>query len=117
MKLLADEGVDGQIVSSLREAGYDVTYIAEFDVGAMDEAILKLANDEARILMTRDKDFGDLAYRERLVHAGIILNRLADLTSDKKAEIVVAVLREYGEDLENAITVIQPGRVRIRKMR
>ncbi len=67
MKFLADEGVDGQIVARLRLEGYDVAYIAELNVGAVDPAILKLANEDDRILITRDKDFGELAYRERLV--------------------------------------------------
>ncbi len=116
MKFIADEGVDRQIVDRLRKDGYDITYIAEFDVGAVDPAILELANNEKRILITRDKDFGELAYRNRLVHAGIILNRLFELTSAKKAEIVSNVVQQYGAELENSFTVIQPGRVRIRKM-
>ena len=117
MKFLADEGVDRQIVLRLREDGFDITYIAEFALGAVDPAILELANDEDRILITRDKDFGELAYRDRLVHAGIVLNRLFELTSERKAEIVSSVIKQYGEELENAFTVIQPGRVRIRKMK
>ncbi len=81
MKFIADEGVDGQIVEKLREEGHDVYYVAEHTAGTSDEAILKIANQEDRILMTRDKDFGELVYPLRQVHSGIMLNRLYELAS------------------------------------
>jgi hypothetical protein len=67
--------------------------------------------------MTRDKDFGELAYRDKKVHTGIILNRLFELSSERKAEIVSKVVRDFGEELIGAFTVIQPGKIRMRKMR
>ena len=60
MRLVADEGVDLAIVSSLREEGHDVLYIIEFADGITDDIVLKYANEDDRILMTRDKDFGEL---------------------------------------------------------
>lgn len=65
MKFVADEGVDNQIVIQLRKDSHDVLYIAEIDSGTSDDHILAFSNDEARILMTRDKDFGELAYRDK----------------------------------------------------
>lgn len=63
MKLIADEGVDKPIVDALRNAGLDVRYIVESDQGADGDYILKLANKQKRILLTQDKDFGELVFR------------------------------------------------------
>lgn len=116
MNFLADEGVDMDIVLQLRKDGHDVTYIAEFAGGTEDELILEMAFVEKRLLITRDKDFGELAHRDGRAHTGIILNRLHELPSEKKAELVANVVRKYAGELVGAFTVIQPGKIRIRKM-
>jgi hypothetical protein len=65
VKLLADEGVDAAIVTRLRSDGHDVVYVAELSPGITDEAVLELANANERILVTTDKDFGELVFRLR----------------------------------------------------
>ena len=116
MNFVADEGVDGLIVEKLREDGHNVLYVAEQKSGASDEVILTMANREDRILITRDKDFGELVYHKRQVHSGILLNRLYELDSVAKAKIVSGVVKEHGVRLQGFFTVIQPGRVRMKKM-
>jgi predicted nuclease of predicted toxin-antitoxin system len=116
MKFVADEGVDAQIVSLLRQHGHDLLYIAELAPGISDENILQIANAENRILITRDKDFGELAYRLSKVHSGIILKRLYELSSPQKAEIILRIVEKYGEQLSKAYTVVQPGKLRIRRL-
>ncbi len=116
MKFVADEGVDLQIVESLRGKGYDVLYVAEFASGSKDEVILQSANEEDRILMTRDKDFGELVFRDKMVHSGIILNRLHELSSENKSRIVVSVIEDFKDELIGAFTVIQPNKIRIRRL-
>jgi predicted nuclease of predicted toxin-antitoxin system len=61
MNLLADEGVDKPIIDALRRFGIDVKYILETNQAAKDNYILNMANEEKRILVTQDKDFGELA--------------------------------------------------------
>ena len=114
MKLLVDEGVDKPIVDLLRLSGFDVHYILETDRGIEDEKVLQIANEEDRILITQDKDFGEMVFRLRKVHLGIILIRLGISTSAEKATLVNYALLEYGEKLMNAFTVIQPNAIRIR---
>jgi predicted nuclease of predicted toxin-antitoxin system len=116
MKFVADEGVDAPIVEMLRSMEHDVLYIAELDTGAGDEKILAFANLENRILLTRDKDFGELVFRLKKVHSGIVLERLYELETDSKVKIVQEVVDKYGEELYGSFTVIQPGKVRIRKL-
>jgi predicted nuclease of predicted toxin-antitoxin system len=115
MRLLVDEGVDKPIVDLLRATGLDVHYILETHRGIDDEKVLQIANEESRILLTQDKDFGEMVFRLRKVHLGIILIRLGTSTSAEKARLVNYALAEYGEKLINAFTVIQINAIRIRK--
>jgi len=115
MKLLADEGVDKPIVDLLRSSGFDVHYILETHAGSFDEVVLLIANEENRLLLTQDKDFGELVYRLKKVHQGIILIRLGNTTAQEKARLVNYVVLEYGEKLIKAFTVIQANAVRIRQ--
>jgi len=67
LNLLADEGVDRQIVNRLRREGHDILYIAEMEPGMPDEAVLESANRESRLLLTADKVFGELVFRQRRI--------------------------------------------------
>lgn len=117
MKFLADEGIEGLIVERFRQEGYDIKYIVEMERGIGDDEVLSIAREEDRILITRDKDFGELVYLLKKLHAGIILNRLAGLPTSKKAEIVLQVIKTYSEELYGSFTVIQPGIVRIKNLK
>jgi predicted nuclease of predicted toxin-antitoxin system len=72
MKLVADESVDRQIVERLRHEGHDTTYVAELSPSITDEQVLLEANNRKAILLTEDKDFGELVYRLGRVHAGVV---------------------------------------------
>jgi predicted nuclease of predicted toxin-antitoxin system len=114
MKLVADEGVDGHIVARLRQDGHDVLYIAEKEPSISDDIVLSHANAQGALLLTEDKDFGELVFRQGLVHTGIVLIRLAGLSSEMKAATVSAVFRDHAAELSDAFSVISPGMVRIR---
>jgi predicted nuclease of predicted toxin-antitoxin system len=114
VNLLADEGVDRPIVERLRQDGHDVLYIAEMDPGISDEVVLAEANEQGALLVTADKDFGELVFRQRRVSNGVVLLRLAGISLERRSEIVSAVLREHAAVLVQAFSVISPGTVRIR---
>lgn len=114
MNLVADENVDAGIVSALRGAGHNVTYVREMDPGIDDERVLELADAQGALLLTSDKDFGELVFRQRLLHSGVILFRLAGLPLDVKAKILLSVLRTHARELPAAFTVVGPRSVRIR---
>jgi predicted nuclease of predicted toxin-antitoxin system len=114
MKLLADEGVDAAIVARLRLDGHDVLSIAELTPGITDNAVLELANGEERVLLTADKDFGELTFRMRHLAFGILLVRLPGLPSADKAHAVALAIEEHGDEMTHAFSVISPGLVRIR---
>jgi predicted nuclease of predicted toxin-antitoxin system len=114
VKLLADEGVDALTVTRLRNDGHDVTYVTELAPGITDDAVLDLANSEARVLLTTDKDFGELVFRLRRLAPGVLLLRLAGLASEARAEIVAQAVAAHAEQMSGAFTVVSPGAVRIR---
>ncbi|MCX7839148.1 MAG: DUF5615 family PIN-like protein, partial [Anaerolineae bacterium] len=72
MNFLADESVDRQIVERLRQDGHRVWYVAEMKPGISDDSVLALANQEPAILLTADKDFGEMVFRQRLYTHGVI---------------------------------------------
>lgn len=85
--------------------------------GITDEAVLELANADERILMTADKDFGELVFRLRRVAFGVLLVRLPGLPSSGKADAVAQVIREHGTEMSGAFSVLSAGLVRIRRPR
>lgn len=115
MNLLADESVDKSIVEELRENGHNVLYIAEFAPSIDDETVLHQANQNRALLITEDKDFGELVFRQGLVHMGVVLIRLAGLSPQAKSTYVSRVFANYENELLEAFSVISPGRVRIRQ--
>ena len=115
MDFIADENVDGIIVDVLRSSGYQVRYIAEFDRGVNDDQVFQSANASDEILITSDKDFGEIVFRQKRITAGVVLIRLSGLKPETKAETVLAVVREHRDDLKGNFTVISPGIVRIRR--
>lgn len=114
MRLLVDESVERQVVEHLRREGHDVIYIAEIEPGVTDDIVLSKANEKDALLVTADKDFGELVFRQGLINSGVVLLRLAGLSSETKAEAVVDALHNHESKLSNAFSVISPGMVRIR---
>ena len=117
MKLLADESVDNPIVARLRQDGHYIGYVAELEPGISDEIVLDLANRDGSVLLTADKDFGELVFRQHRIIPGVILIRLAGIAPKDKAGIVASVVNERTKELFRAFTVITPKTVRIRKLK
>ena len=115
MNLLADESVDRPVVERLRQDSHDVVYVAEPAPSITDEEVLREANARSAVLVTADKDFGELVFRQGLVHSGVVLLRLAGLANATKAEIVAEVCRVRAAELIGSFSVISPGQVRIRR--
>ncbi len=115
MNFLADESVDRQIVERLRQDGHLVWYVAEMEPGISNDIVLALAKREAALLLTADKDFGEMIFRQRLHTHGIVLVRLAGLSPSRKAEIVASTVNQHATELAHAFSVIAPGVFRIRR--
>ncbi|NQT34068.1 DUF5615 family PIN-like protein [bacterium] len=116
MRFLADENVDKSIVDWLRRDGYEVVYIAEISPSIPDDEVFEKANKLQAILLTADKDFGELVFRQGIITAGVVLLRLAGLTSAGKTEIVSRAVKLHGDKMKSAFTVITASAVRIREI-
>lgn len=113
MRVLLDTCVWGGVRGPLRESGHDVKWAGDWSEDPGDAEILARAHRESRVLVTLDKDFGELAIVHGQEHSGIV--RLVALSTTQQAEMCVAALSKYGSDLEaGSIVTVESGRVRIR---
>jgi predicted nuclease of predicted toxin-antitoxin system len=115
LKLLCDEGVERQVVERLRQDGHEVEYVAEEMPSASDEQVLERAASEQSVLVTTDKDFGELVFRQRRASSGILLLRLAGVPNAEKARITSIAVREHGSELPGAFAVVSRHQIRIRR--
>lgn len=115
MRFVCDEGVDRAIVRRLRAEQHDVIYIAELSPSVDDEEVLRQANAHGAVLVTLDKDFGELVFRLGKLTTGILLVRAPELATEERAALVAGVAREHGPELPGAFSVVTPTKLRIRK--
>jgi predicted nuclease of predicted toxin-antitoxin system len=116
MRFLADENVSRLVVERLRAGGFDVASVRETAPGAPDKDILDAADSDDRVLVTEDRDFGELVVRQRLKVRGVILLELDRLPSAAEAQLVVDVVRVHGSKLTGNLVVVEPARVRVRPL-
>jgi predicted nuclease of predicted toxin-antitoxin system len=115
MRFIVDESTGAAVVAYLRGAGHDVLAVAETMPQAEDPDILARAAEEDRILVTNDKDFGELVFRNGQLHSGVVLLRLQDESSANRVHTIRAVLERYADRLAGCFTVATASGVRIRR--
>ncbi len=116
MKILLDSCVWGGAKKVLETAGHDARWVGDLTQDPGDEAILVIAYKEKHILVTLDKDFGELAVVYDKPHHGII--RLVGHSALRQGPVCVEVLEKYAEELQNAaIITVEQNRVRIRPVK
>ena len=113
MRLLANENFPLDAVEALRAAGHDVVWIREDSRGAPDENILQRAQEENRIVITFDKDFGELAFRSKLpAQSGVILFRVTPKSSQYIAQAAVQALNSR-DNWVGHFSVMEDNRIRM----
>src|SRR2546423_14434923 len=117
MRFLADENVSRLVIERLRHEGHDVISVAETRPGATDDDVLNAADADGRILITEDRDFGEMVIRQRLGLQGIILLELDRLANATEADAVAYVVSAHAERLAGNLVVVEPGRIRVRPLR
>jgi predicted nuclease of predicted toxin-antitoxin system len=86
MKLLADAHISRAMVAFLRGLGHDVLHAATLSPRMSDSAILRLAATDSRVVLTADKDFGELCFRRLIVCSGVVLLRLGAAAESERVE-------------------------------
>jgi predicted nuclease of predicted toxin-antitoxin system len=113
VKVLLDSCIAGSVTAELTAAGHEVECVADWPRDPGDEQILAAADRAGQVVVTLDKDFGELAVVRGRRHAGLI--RLVGFRAHQQAAAAVAVLAKYGDELSAAaIVTADPGRTRVR---
>lgn len=111
-QIVADESVDFRIVTQLRKIGLTIYSIAESQPSIKDEVVLDIAHTKNALLITEDKDFGELVFRLQLPHRGVLLIKIAE-AQNKIPSVVQAISEHYAEML-NKFCVIDSTKLRIK---
>ncbi len=110
---LANENVPGEVVAAARQAGYDLGWIAESSLGADDDTVLARALAEGRVLLTFDKDFGEMAFRQgKTATCGILLLRPRVRSPSYLVQFLLGVLGQ-SVTWEGNFSVAQEGKLRV----
>ena len=117
MRWLIDECVDAGLVAQLRAAGHDAVYMAEIAPAATDSAVLARAHQDGRLLLTEDKDFGDLVFRRGGQVPGIVLLRIDPAMHALKSRRLDAAIARFGENLFGRYMIVEAARFRSRPLR
>jgi len=116
MRFLADENFPLEAVEALRAGLFDVSWIREICPGTSDANVLSLAAGENRLLLTLDKDFGELAFRSGLPAAsGVMLFRLSGLKPASMVRFILAAIKSV-ENPEGFFVIVEPSRIRLRPL-
>lgn len=116
LRFLIDVGVGKGIEKYLQDEGYDTKTVRDIDPRMEDEDIIRTAVTENRMVITMDKDFGELVYHSSIKHSGVLLLRLEDANGYEKLKIVKHIMNNYSDRIKNCFCVFQNNKFRIRKM-
>ena len=113
MKLLLDSCLSRDAAETVRQAGHDVTCAGDWPTDPGDQEILHVASAESRILVTIDKDFGELVIVQGMLHVGLI--RLVGFRAGEQGTAILRILQTYAAELgDRAVLTVEPWRVRVR---
>ena len=114
MRLLVDACAGQRLTGQLRTAGHDVAFVGDWSKDPGDDEILAFALEERMVVLTRDKDFGTLAVRDKMPSCGII--RLVGLPPSREISLCLRVLAQHESELERgALITIESHRIRVRE--
>lgn len=114
LRLLIDVSVGTAVERWLDGTMHDTATVRSTNPGMEDADILAWAVQEQRLVITMDKDFGELVYRSGQFHAGVLLLRLEDAPAAEKVRVLEAILTQHESKLAGRFSVYQNGRLRIR---
>ena len=113
LRFLADECCDFHAVRALRTEGFDVLSVAEASAGADDDRVVEMALHDRRILITEDKDFGQLVFAAGHRSLGVALLRFPAASRSAIGPRIIELVRKHADRLAGSFVVLQPQRIRI----
>lgn len=116
MKFLANENIPGGTIRLLHANGFDVKAISSGNSGILDNEVMKMAIEEERTILTFDRDYGELIFRQAIKpKKGVILFRMSSFKPDEPAKWLMQALESKMVSLDSALTVIEKDQVRQRR--
>jgi predicted nuclease of predicted toxin-antitoxin system len=116
LKFLTDENIAKSLIKALRENGYDVKDIKEEGLfGISDQEVIQKAKDDDRIIITHDKDFGNLLNFPLQSHKGVILVRYRDLSPHYVIPRLIPLLNNIKSKVKDSLTIVTEDLVKIHK--
>lgn len=113
MRLLLDENVPFAVATALQGAGFDIRKVADETPRALDDAVLAGAERDAEIVVTSDKDFGELVFRRQQAFHGVVLIRCHPIRA--YVDWIVHTMSDHRSELAGAFVVLGVHKVRIRR--
>lgn len=115
-KFLVDVSSGRKLYQALLENNYDVEFIDNILPRASDLDVLNYAEKENKILITNDKDFGELVFRLKMPSSGVILLRLRKNIPINRIKYTLYILRNFSDELKSNFVVVTEGKIRVRKL-
>jgi predicted nuclease of predicted toxin-antitoxin system len=116
VRFLADESCDFNVVRVLREDGHDVLAVIEESPGMADALVVERAARDVRIVVTEDKDFGQMVFAALRETSGVVLVRWPADARKSLPAVVQHLVRDYADKLPGAFVVLEPGRIRFGRL-
>lgn len=113
MKFLIDANLGRKFTKLINKAGYDAVFINDILAKALDEDVLTLGERESRVIITNDKDFGELIFKIGKPSAGIILFRTSIADPEKRFDMIKDAL----DKAEGKFIVVRKGQIRVRDLK
>jgi len=113
VRFLVDESTGPDVARWLRTLGHDVLSVYDESPGLPDDDVLRWAEREKRVLITNDKDFGELVFRDQKSHSGVVLLRIEDERPANKKAVLEELLRGHGKEIPGSFVVVSEDTVRI----
>jgi predicted nuclease of predicted toxin-antitoxin system len=114
VNVLVDVSAGKAVADFIRSLGHDTAFVRDRDPSMPDADILAWAVADGRLIVTMDRDFGELVYRSALRHAGVLLLRLEGARTAAKLRVVADIFNTYAVNLPGRFSVYRNGRLRIR---
>jgi|Deesub1362B_J571_1020462.scaffolds.fasta_scaffold00176_49 predicted nuclease of predicted toxin-antitoxin system len=116
MRFLANENIPLKVINELKDNGYDILRVDELKRGMSDVEVLELATKEERVLITFDKDFGEIAVKTKRAINGIILLRMRPESADFIKHRLLSLLKET-QQFQNKLIILAEDRFRERTLK
>ena len=113
MKFVVDECAGPTLAGWLQSRGHEVVSVFDEHRGISDDQVLFMANASGSIIITSDKDFGEMIFHQGRTHRGVVLLRLSDERANMKIQVVAALLKCHGESISGRFLVVSEDKVRI----